>query len=38
MQGVHYPSDNEAGMLLARVLWENMKDNLDDKWTDLIKE
>ena len=37
MQGVHYPSDNEASMILARVLWENMKENIDDKWTDRIK-
>ena len=38
MQGVHYPSDNEASVILARVLWENMKDNLSDKWADRIKE
>ena len=38
LQGVHYPSDNEASMILARVGWENIKGNLDDKWTDLIKE
>jgi len=37
MQGVHYPSDNEASMILSRILWENMKENLDDKWTNLIK-
>ena len=30
MQGVHYPSDNEAGMILARVLWENIRTNLKD--------
>ena len=29
MQGVHYPSDNEASMILARVLWENIKSNND---------
>ena len=38
MQGVHYSTDNEVSKTLARILWENMKDNLDDKWTDLIKE
>ena len=38
LQGVHYPSDNEASMILARVGWENIKGNLDDKWTDIIKE
>lgn len=38
MQGVHYPSDNEVSMMLARVLWENIKSNLNDKWTDRIKE
>lgn len=27
-QGVHYPSDNEVSMTLARALWENMKSNL----------
>ena len=30
MQGVHYPSDNEASMILARVLWENIKINNDE--------
>ena len=38
LQGVHYPSDNEASMILARVGWENIKGNLDDKWANLIKE
>jgi len=38
MQGVHYPSDNEVSVALAKTLWKNMKDNLDDKWSDLIKE
>ena len=38
MQGVHYPSDNEASVTLVRILWEDMKKNLDDKWTNLIKE
>ena len=33
MQGVHYPSDNEVSVTLARVLWSNIKDNLYDKWT-----
>ena len=31
MQGVHYPSDNEVSMILARVLWENIKSNNDEK-------
>ena len=30
MQGVHYPGDNEASMLLCRVLWENIKENLKE--------
>lgn len=38
LQGVHYPSDNEAGMKVAKICWENIKENLDDKWTDIIKE
>ena len=38
VQGVHYPSDNETSVTLARILWEDMKKNLDDKWTNLIKE
>ncbi len=29
LQGVHYPSDNEAAMFIARVLWENIKTNLN---------
>ena len=37
MQGVHYHSDNEVSMILARVLWENIKENIDDKWADRIK-
>ena len=37
MQGVHYPSDNKVSMTLARVLWENIKDNLNDKWASRIK-
>ena len=37
MQGVHYPSDNEVSITLAKALWENIKDNLDDKWIDRIK-
>ena len=37
LQGVHYPSDNEAGKRLAKICWENVKENLDDKWTNLIK-
>tara|TARA_B100000519_G_scaffold53598_2_gene44500 strand:- start:2757 stop:3446 length:690 start_codon:yes stop_codon:yes gene_type:complete len=37
LQGVHYPSDNEAAMRVARICWENIKENLDDKWTDTIK-
>tara|TARA_Y100000004_G_scaffold189484_1_gene245162 strand:- start:1146 stop:1835 length:690 start_codon:yes stop_codon:yes gene_type:complete len=38
LQGVHYPSDNEASMILSRILWENIKGNLDDNWTDIIKK
>ena len=37
MQGVHYTSDNKVSMVLAKTIWENMKENLDDKWIDLIK-
>ena len=38
MQGVHYPSDNEVSITLAKTLWANMKDNLDEKYSKLIKE
>ena len=38
MQGVHYPSDNEVSVALAKTLWANMKDNLDEKYSKLIKE
>ncbi len=27
LQGVHYPSDNEASMKLVRAVWENVKNN-----------
>lgn len=30
LQGVHYPSDNEASMTLCRLLWENIKENLEE--------
>jgi len=38
MQGVHYPSDNEVSITLAKTLWVNMKDNLDEEYSKLIKE
>ena len=25
LQGVHYPSDNQAGKVLARKLWDELK-------------
>ena len=25
LQGVHYPSDNDAGMLLSAAIWEDIK-------------
>tara|TARA_R110002110_G_scaffold201091_1_gene411953 strand:+ start:1701 stop:2390 length:690 start_codon:yes stop_codon:yes gene_type:complete len=37
MQGVHYPSDNESSVVLVKTIWENMRGNLDDKWSDRIK-
>ena len=27
LQGVHYPSDNEASMMLVKAVWENVKNN-----------
>ena len=27
LQGVHYPSDNEASMILVKSVWENVKNN-----------
>ena len=30
LQGVHYPSDNEASMIVCRLLWENIKENLKE--------
>jgi len=38
LQGVHYQSDNDAAMIMTRLLWANIKENLDDKWLNLIKE
>ena len=38
MQGVHYSGDNEAGVTLAKVLWTNMKSNLGEQYTKLIKD
>ena len=38
LQGVHYQSDNDAAMYMTRLLWANIKENLDDKWSNLIKE
>jgi len=38
LQGVHYQSDNDASMIMTRLLWSNIKENLDDKWSNLIKE
>ena len=29
-QGVHYPSDNEVSKTLVRVLWEDIKNNLEN--------
>ena len=28
MQGVHYPSDNDVSMILSRILWEDIRQNL----------
>ena len=38
LQGVHYQSDNDAAMIMTRLLWSNIKENLDDKWSNFIKE
>ena len=28
LQGVHYQSDNDASMIMTRLLWQNIKENL----------
>ena len=28
MQGVHYPSDNDVSMILSRIIWEDIRQNL----------
>ena len=30
LQGVHYPSDNQAGKVLARKLWDELKSKQDE--------
>ena len=38
LQGVHYQSDNDAAMIMTRLLWANIKENLAEKWSNLIRE
>ena len=38
LQGVHYQSDNDAAMIMTKLLWVNIKENLDEEYSKLIKE
>mgnify|MGYP003627503050 FL=1 len=38
LQGVHYQSDNDASMTMVKLLWANIKGNLNEEHSKLIKE